>query len=80
MYCPSRSGACSVETFYSVCVTTAGRFLLSVPFLWLFGLAAPLQDTLVQHSIIWKENNLVARRSALKLGAQDSYLFLYKLL
>lgn len=72
MYCASKSGACSVQTFYSVYVTTAGLFLLLVPFLRLFGLAAPLQDMLVQQSIIWKENNLVARRSALKLGAQDS--------
>lgn len=64
MYCDSKHRACSIQTFYSVCATTAGLFLLSVSFLGLFGLAVPLQDMLVQQSIIWKENNPVAGGSA----------------
>lgn len=69
-YCHSKSRPCNVKIFYSVCVIAAGPFLLSVPFLWLFGLAVALQDMLVQQSIIWKENNSVTKRST--LGAQDS--------
>lgn len=71
MYCDSKHRARSIKTFYLIYVTTAGLFLLSVSFLGLFGLAVPLQDMLVQQSIIWKENNSVAGRSALTLGAQD---------
>lgn len=46
MYCDSKHRAHSIKTFYTIYVTTAGLFLLSVSFLGLFGLAVPLQDML----------------------------------